>query len=768
MLLGIRWGSMRLKIIAWSFVPTAVILMAVALVMFVAYQQVTADLVIERDQDVTRLAASQLTAELTEYTGILSALARTADIYRSDSSVQQAALKRASNLLVVFDGGVLILDPFGRVMAAEPERPDALGYDWSDRAYFQASLRTSEPVFSNIVADGWQGRPVIAVAVPITDDQGAFKGTLIGLFRLGEITISPFYGSIVKLRLAESGDTYLVDGRGRLIYHSDPDRISEDLSGQTVVQQVLADQVGAIRTRDYDGRDIVAGYAPVPGTPWGLVTEESWATLFQASQGYRQFLLFLLGLGIIVPALVVTAGVTRLTKPVVELIEAAQTVAGGNFDQMITVNTGDELEELAKHFNLMAAQLQASYANLEQRVADRTKELATINAIAAVVSRSLDLEEILQDALDKTLEVRGMEAGAALRLVVEDAERRSEAEVPPSGGLGGPAYREETQVLHLIAQRGLSTTLREYLAQLPLPAGAAAQAVNEERPVLKQVAHYPQGEWRELLVAEGWQQVVSIPLIVKGRTLGVINLFSQTVHDRAPEELSLLAAIGQQIGVAVENAELYEQAQKLAAAEERQRLARDLHDSVTQALYGVTLYAEAAARLLASGEAALATEHVKEMRALAREALREVRLLIFELRPPVLEQEGLVVALQARLEAVEGRSGMRANLQVEGLEEGQRLPLDLETGLYRIAQEALNNALKHAQADQVTVYLRQCDHQVMLAIADDGQGFDPITAPKKGGMGLCNMHERASLLGGKLTVESQPGAGTKIQIEVNR
>ncbi len=763
MLLGIRWGSMWLKIIAWSFVPTAVILLAVALVMFVAYQQVTADLVLERDQDVTRLAASQLTAELTEYTGILSALARTADIYRSDPPIQQAALKRASNLLVVFDGGVLILDPFGRVMAAEPERPDALGYDWSDRPYFQASLRTSEPVFSNIVTDGWQGRPVIAVAVPITDDQGAFKGTLIGLFRLGEITISPFYGSIVKLRLGESGDTYLVDGRGRLIYHSDPDRIGEDLSDQMVVQQVLADQVGAIRTRDIDGRDIVAGFAPVPGTPWGLITEESWATLFQASQRYRQFLLFLLALGVIVPALVVTAGVRLLTKPVMELIEAAQTVAEGDFSQTITVNTGDELEELAEQFNLMAAQLQASYANLEQRVADRTKELATINAITAVVSRSLDLEEILQDALDKTLEVRGMEAGAALRLVVEDAERRSEAEIPPFGGSGGPAY----QVLHLIAQRGLSTTLLEYLAQLPLPAGAAAQAVNEGRPVLKQVAHYPQGEWRELLETEGWQQVVSIPLIVKGRTLGVINLFSQTVHDRAPEELSLLAAIGQQIGVAVENAELYEQAQKLAAAEERQRLARDLHDSVTQTLYGVTLYAEAAARLLASGEATLATEHVKEMRALAREALREVRLLIFELRPPVLEQEGLVVALQARLEAVEERSGVKTNLQMEGFEEGQRLPLDLETGLYRIAQEALNNALKHAQADQVTVYLRQHDHQVMLAITDDGQGFDPVIAPKKGGMGLCNMQERARLLGGKLTVESQPGAGTKIQIEVN-
>jgi signal transduction histidine kinase len=735
---------MQLKIIAWAFGPAAIILGAVALVIFIAYQQVTEDLVIERDQDLTRLVASQLATELTGFTNVLAALARTADIYRADPQSQQAALERANNRLVVFDGGVLILNTFGTVVAAQPARPDALGADWSDRPYFHQILRSSGPVFSSIVPDGPQGQEVIAVAVPITDEQGEFRGTIVGLFQVGEVTVSPFYGTIVKLRWGESGSAYLVDSQGRLIYHPHLDRIGDNISDQEIVQQVLAGKVGAVRTTDFEGQDIVAGYAPVPGTPWGLITEETWSTLFQASEGYRLFLLFLLILGIVVPMLVVMAGVKRLTEPITQMIEAAQAVAAGNFGRKIVVNTGDELEELAKQFNSMSAQLHQSYARLEERVAGRTQALSTINAITAAVSGSLDLADILPEALDKTLEITGMEAGGAFRLNRAD------------------------QTLSLMAHRGLSSALTAHLEELPLAGGAAAQAVEEGRPVVKKVADYPEGQWRDLLMAEAWQLVVSIPLLSKGEPLGTINLFSQNLRTPASEQLSLLAAIGQQIGVALENAKLYEQAQKLAAAEERQRLARDLHDSVTQALYGVTLYAEAANRLLQVGDVEQATEHLNDLRETAQEALREVRLLIFQLRPPVLEKEGLLAALQARLEAVEGRSGLRTVLDIEGNGDLERLPLELETGLYRIAQEALNNILKHAQAHEVRVSLHylEPERRIILEISDDGRGFEANNGAGKGRLGLRSMEERAALLGGELTVTSSPGQGTCVRVEV--
>jgi signal transduction histidine kinase/ligand-binding sensor domain-containing protein len=198
-----------------------------------------------------------------------------------------------------------------------------------------------------------------------------------------------------------------------------------------------------------------------------------------------------------------------------------------------------------------------------------------------------------------------------------------------------------------------------------------------------------------------------------------------------------------------------------AVAEERNRLARDLHDSVTQALYGVTLYAEAAAGHLALGHMDRAADHLQELQDTAQEALAEMRLLIFELRPPILEELGLVAALQARLQAVEGRAGLKTVFKTN-LE--RRLPLDLEEGLYRIAQEALNNALKHAQAEQIQVQLRQEGGGVILDIADDGVGFDPATVGTHGGVGLAAMAERAADLGAKLEIESEAGFGTKVAV----
>jgi signal transduction histidine kinase/ligand-binding sensor domain-containing protein len=200
-----------------------------------------------------------------------------------------------------------------------------------------------------------------------------------------------------------------------------------------------------------------------------------------------------------------------------------------------------------------------------------------------------------------------------------------------------------------------------------------------------------------------------------------------------------------------------------AVVEERNRLARDLHDSVTQSLYAVTLYADAAARLLSSGQAAAVGTNLQKLRRTAREALGEMRLLIFELRPPVLEQEGLAAALRTRLEAVEGRAGVQTALYAEG--EG-RPPSDVEEGLYRIAVEALNNALKHAQAHSISVTLELEPGEARLEVADDGAGFDPDAACRSGGMGLRGMFERAEQMGGRLAVDSEPGRGTHVRVAV--
>ena len=201
----------------------------------------------------------------------------------------------------------------------------------------------------------------------------------------------------------------------------------------------------------------------------------------------------------------------------------------------------------------------------------------------------------------------------------------------------------------------------------------------------------------------------------------------------------------------------------MAVMEERQRLARELHDSVTQALYSVNLYAEAARLALTAEKRGVALENLQKLREMTREAMLEMRLLVFELHPLVLEKEGLVAALQARLAAVENRSGLKTEISMQG---EKRLPLSIEEELYRIAQEGLNNAVKHAKARSVRIHMKYTGESVSLSLYDDGTGFDMQAARQSGGMGLRGIEERVQKIGGSLTVESSPGSGTKLTVSV--
>jgi len=229
------------------------------------------------------------------------------------------------------------------------------------------------------------------------------------------------------------------------------------------------------------------------------------------------------------------------------------------------------------------------------------------------------------------------------------------------------------------------------------------------------------------------------------------------------EEMRLATAFADQAALALENARLYQQAEELAVMEERGRLARELHDSVTQSLYSLTLLAEAGRRLAGAGDVERVTDYLTRLGDNAQHALKEMRLLVYELRPLALAQDGLVGALQQRLDAVEGRAGVKSQLLVEMATE---LPAQVEAGLYRIAQEALNNALKHAAATEVAVRIISNQKQVVLEVIDNGQGFEPAQVNNRGGLGLISMHERAERLGGSLAIISRPGAGATVKVSI--
>jgi PAS domain S-box-containing protein len=238
-----------------------------------------------------------------------------------------------------------------------------------------------------------------------------------------------------------------------------------------------------------------------------------------------------------------------------------------------------------------------------------------------------------------------------------------------------------------------------------------------------------------------WIRVTSQSIVDEGRVTGMQGVLTDITERRRLEE----------------------QLEEAATAAERQRLARELHDSVTQSLFSLDLFANAAEQALATGRIERATENTRYICDLSQRALADMRLLIFELRPPVLEQEGLVGALRARLAAVEARAGLETEFNQTAV---RPLPLAVESELYAVAREALNNTLKHAQAEGVTVYLEFDEQSCCLTIADDGIGFDLESAELGAGFGLRGMRERVESIDGTLTLETSPGRGTSVRVEV--
>jgi signal transduction histidine kinase len=265
---------------------------------------------------------------------------------------------------------------------------------------------------------------------------------------------------------------------------------------------------------------------------------------------------------------------------------------------------------------------------------------------------------------------------------------------------------------------------------------------------------------------ETWWFRGIVALALLGMAIGGYRLRVRTIEARSRElEIQVeqrTAELRREIDQRMQVEEALRQSEmEQAVAAERSRLARDLHDSVTQSIYSLTLLAEAGQRMIQAGDLQQIDANQARLGEIAQQALQEMRLMVYELRPLALRSEGLIGALEQRLEAVERRAGVEARLLVKGEVE---LPTELEEELYRIAQEALNNALKHARAFAVTVDVRVEEGSIALEVIDDGRGFDPEAVSDAAGLGLVGMKERAEKIGGTLQVISAPGKGTRVRV----
>lgn len=374
---------------------------------------------------------------------------------------------------------------------------------------------------------------------------------------------------------------------------------------------------------------------------------------------------------------------------------------------------------------------------LEQRVRDRTRELEALYEVAAMTIRSLGVDEILQMSLEKMMDVMGSATG----------------------------------FVHLLAKDGRTFYLAQQCNVPPAALEAIRVLVWEDSPLGKVYGRFDPLLISDLGADSGWPAdlycrypaYIGVPMRIGGQLLGVFSLLQENVAQLKLEQLTLLSAIADQVAAALESARLREHAQEAAVMEERHRLARELHDSITQYLYSLTLLTRGWQRKLREASGDEVAYWLERAGSIANQALKEMRLLLYNLRPHTLEQDGLVGALRRRLEAVEGRVEIKTLLQVD---EDLEIPAWIESELYGIAQEALNNILKHAEATRVEIHLRKQTGAVVLEISDNGNGFNPAALGEDGRLGITSMRERAKKLGSQLVIDSRAGKGTRVKVHV--
>ena len=372
-----------------------------------------------------------------------------------------------------------------------------------------------------------------------------------------------------------------------------------------------------------------------------------------------------------------------------------------------------------------------------EKLERRNAELSIINSMAQALNRSVDLEQTLRTILAQVAELLDLQTGWVWLLREDDGRSYLAAaqNLPPA--LAHHPHKMEGSCYCLDTYRD----------------DDLAGAANVNVVTCSRLKNLVDG-------TDGLRYHASIPLYAHGKKLGVLNVASTDWRQLSPDDLQLLYTIGDMLGIAVERARLFERSAQVGAVEERNRLAREIHDTLAQGLTAVSLQLESADALLETeADPARIRRMVQQALALTRANLEEARRSVLDLRAAPLADRTLVEALVLLADA----SPVPVNFLVTG--GNQPLPPRVETGLYRIAQEAINNACQHAQASEITVKLVATPQVVTLTVSDDGQGFD-LDDVAQSRFGLVGLNERVKLLNGRFHIESTPGQGTKLEAEL--
>lgn len=372
-----------------------------------------------------------------------------------------------------------------------------------------------------------------------------------------------------------------------------------------------------------------------------------------------------------------------------------------------------------------------------QKLKRRNRELSILNTIAQAMNQEVDLTRALNVALRHVAELFDLKTSWIFLL-------------------------DDEGKFYLAAAQNLPPALAEHPRRM---SGECDCLWYYENDQLNDPLNITCTRLENLVVGTaGLRQHASISLNAQGKPLGVLNVASSDWDDLSEDDLQLLHLVGDLLGIAIERGRLFNRSAELGAIEERNRLAREIHDTLAQGLTGIALQLETADALLEGG---LPPERIRQAIAealhLTRANLEEARRSVLDLRAAPLEGRPLDEALKVLLN--EWKSRRKISVDFEVLGSVRLLPVRIEIGIYRILQEALTNIGRHAQAHRVHIQLITTPDQLQFNIKDDGRGFDPAKT-QAGRYGLIGMNERAKLLGGKLEIRSTPGEGTQLEITI--
>lgn len=542
---------------------------------------------------------------------------------------------------------------------------------------------------------------------------------------------------------------FLVDTGGRVLVHSFGPGFPADLLRVNRLPEAVPYQIQVLDSAEGLIHDVAApifeGRAGVARV--GMSERRMRAAI---ESGTRNVILATLA--VLLAGIVTSFMLTRfMTQPIVDLVAVARDVGRGDLSRKAQRWMDDEIGQLSIAFNRMIDQLARSRDDLLRQ----NRDLVTLNAIAAAISGSRSLDEVLATALEQTL-------------IALDC---------PAGWIVLP--QAEDQRLVMTAYQGVPETFvqREMAADTPQCLCLEVMHQGQPRLIPKVRETCPRLE-RAQQMGLGFCCHLSVPLEAHDKALGVMNIVSDGRHVFSDDEVTLAAAIGRQVGVAVENARLWEELrlkeamrghllEKVITAQEdeRKRIARELHDEAGPSLTSLMVRLRLIENV--AGNEAEVRRQTGELKALAGQILDDLHRLAVELRPSSLDHLGLVAALNQYIRTYARQHGITADFQAIGFD-GKRLPPGLETSLYRIVQEALTNVARHSRATQVGVVLEHRGPSVVAIVEDNGCGFDvaQVLQGETGRLGLFGMQERATLIGGRLTLESAPGQGTTVFAEI--